>query len=104
MPFYAWAYFFLSLWLEFCTVEAPVSGHPQEAEKVPATGAGRLRDCLNTEFVGARVQMGFYQGSHCGFGPFFTRYFGNFTLKVQYCGYLQPSRMRFFSVFLDRTR
>ena len=33
------------------TVEAPVSGHPREAEKVSATGAGRLRECVNTEFV-----------------------------------------------------
>ena len=28
-----------------------------EAEKVSATGAGRLRQCVNTEFVWARVQM-----------------------------------------------
>ena len=33
------------------TVEAPVSGHPREAEKVSATGAGRLQECVNTEFV-----------------------------------------------------
>ena len=33
------------------TVKAPVSGHPREAEKVSATGAGRLRECINTEFV-----------------------------------------------------
>ena len=32
-------------------VEASVSGHPREAEKVSATGAGRLRECVNTEFV-----------------------------------------------------
>ena len=37
-------------------VEAPVSGHPREAEKVSATGAGRLRECVNTEFVWARIQ------------------------------------------------
>ena len=33
------------------TVEAPVSRHPREAEKVSATGAVRLRECVNTEFV-----------------------------------------------------
>ena len=33
------------------TVEAPVSGHPLEAEKVSTTGAGRLRECVNTELV-----------------------------------------------------
>ena len=33
------------------TVEAPVSGHHRKAEKVSATGAGRLRICVNTEFV-----------------------------------------------------
>ena len=30
------------------TVEAPVSGHPREAEKVSATGADDLRECVNT--------------------------------------------------------
>ena len=44
------------------TVEAPVGGHPREAEKVSVTGAGRLRKCVNTEFVRARVQTGFCQG------------------------------------------
>ena len=30
----------------FCsTVEALVSGHPREVEKMSATGAGRLREC-----------------------------------------------------------
>ena len=33
-------------------MEAPVSGHTREAEKVSATGAGRLQECVNTEFVG----------------------------------------------------
>ena len=34
------------------TVEALVSGHhPLDAKKVPAIGAGRLRECKNTEFV-----------------------------------------------------
>ena len=32
------------------TVEAPVSGHPREAEKVSTTGAGHLWECVNTEF------------------------------------------------------
>ena len=33
------------------TVKAPVSGHLQEADQMSATGAGRLRECVNTEFV-----------------------------------------------------
>ena len=33
------------------TDEAPVSEHPRETESVPATGADRLRECVNTEFV-----------------------------------------------------
>ena len=32
-------------------VEALVSGHGRDAKKVPVTGAGRLRECKNTEFV-----------------------------------------------------
>ena len=35
-----------SLRLYHSTVEAPVSGHPREAEKVSATGADRLRECV----------------------------------------------------------
>ena len=35
------------------TVEAPVSGHPREAEKVSPTGAGRLQEYVNTAFVWA---------------------------------------------------
>ena len=33
------------------TVEALVSGHPRGATKVSVTGAGRLRECKNTEFL-----------------------------------------------------
>ena len=44
------------------TVEASIGGHPQEAETVSATRAGRLRECLNTEFSLARVQTAFCQG------------------------------------------
>ena len=32
------------------TVKAPISENPREAKKVSATGAGRLRECINTEF------------------------------------------------------
>ena len=31
--------------------EAPISGHPREAEKMSARGAGRLQGCVNTQFV-----------------------------------------------------
>ena len=48
------------------TVKAPIRRHPQEAEKVSATGAGHLWECVNRlkyrEFVWARVQTGFCQG------------------------------------------
>ena len=33
------------------TVEAPVSGHPREAEKMSATGAGHVQECVNTKYV-----------------------------------------------------
>ena len=33
------------------SVKAAVSGYPREAEKGSATGAGRLWECENTEFV-----------------------------------------------------
>ena len=33
------------------TVEAPVSGHTRETENLSGTGAGRLQECVNTEFV-----------------------------------------------------
>ena len=33
------------------TVETLVSGHPRGVKKVSVTGAGRLRECENTEFV-----------------------------------------------------
>ena len=52
-----------SLHLYLHAVEAPVSGHPREVEKVSATWAGRLRECVNyTEFVWTRVQTVFCQG------------------------------------------
>ena len=44
----------------FCyTVEALVSGHPRGAKKVSVTGAGRLRECENTEFVWELNKSGF---------------------------------------------
>ena len=33
------------------TMEALVSGHHRDAKKMSITGAGRLRECENTEFV-----------------------------------------------------
>ena len=44
------------------TVDAPVRGHPREAEEVSAAGAGRLRECVNLQSLGARVQTVFCQG------------------------------------------
>ena len=38
-------------YIALSTVEAPVRGYPREAEKVSATRTGRLRECVNTEFV-----------------------------------------------------
>ena len=40
-------------------VEAPVSGHPRDAKKVFVPGAGRLRECKNTEFVWELSKTGF---------------------------------------------
>ena len=34
-----------------CTMEALISGHPRDVKKVSIPGAGRLRECKNTEFV-----------------------------------------------------
>ena len=42
--------FFLTITLNYSRT-APISGHPLEAEKVFGTRAGRLRECVNTEFV-----------------------------------------------------
>ena len=44
------------------TVTAPIRGHSREAEKLSATGAGRLLECANTEFARARVHTGLCQG------------------------------------------
>ena len=44
------------------TVEALVSGHHQDAEKVSITAAGRLRECENTEFVWELRKTGFCEG------------------------------------------
>ena len=41
------------------TMEALVSGHPREVKKVSITGAGRLRECKNTEFVWELRKTGF---------------------------------------------
>ena len=39
-----------------------MSGHPRDAKKVPVPGAGRLRECKNTEFVGELRKTGFCEG------------------------------------------
>ena len=44
------------------TVEALVSGHSRGARKVSVTGAVRLRECQNTEFVWELNKMGFLLG------------------------------------------
>ena len=43
----------------YITAEALVSGHPRSATKVSVTGAGRLRECENTEFVREFNKTGF---------------------------------------------
>ena len=40
-------------------VEALVSGHHRDAKKMSITGAGRLRECENTEFVWELREPGF---------------------------------------------
>ena len=57
VPFIFPKHFFSSqqaTFIKVCTqegAEALVSGHPRVAKKVPVPGAGRLRECKNTEFV-----------------------------------------------------
>ena len=36
---------------------------------------------------------------YCGIGQFFMRYFGNFNLKLRYCGVLQKLRDEVFLAF-----
>ena len=38
----------------------------------------------------------------CGIGQFFMRYFGNFNLKLRYCGVLRICGMRYFWRFGQR--
>ena len=49
------------------TVEVLVSGHPRDnprdARNLSVTGAGRLRECKNTEFVWELRKMGFREVS-----------------------------------------
>ena len=45
------------------TVEALISGHPWDAEKVPVTEAGgRWQECKNIEFVWEFRKKGFCEG------------------------------------------
>lgn len=44
------------------TVEALMSGHPQNTKKVSVTNAGRLRGCKNTEFLWELRKTGFCEG------------------------------------------
>ena len=39
-----------------------MSGQPRDAKKVSSTGAGRLRECKNTEFVLELRKTGFCVG------------------------------------------
>ena len=46
-----------------CTLEALVSGHlPRDVKKVLVTGADRVRECKNTEFVSELRKTGFCEG------------------------------------------
>lgn len=44
------------------TVEALMSGHPQNTKKVSVTKAGRLQGCKNTEFLWELRKTGFCEG------------------------------------------
>ena len=50
--------------LEYSPVEALLSGHPRGAKKAYVTGAGRLREYENTEFVWEFNKTGFWLGGH----------------------------------------
>ena len=43
-------------------MEALVRGHPWDVRKVLVTGAGRLRECKNTEFDWELRKAGFCEG------------------------------------------
>ena len=45
-------------------VEALVSGHPWDAEKVSVTEAGHLQKCKNTAFLWELRKMGICEGGH----------------------------------------
>ena len=42
--------------------EALISGHPRDAKKVTETGADRLGECENTEFVSELSEPGCCEG------------------------------------------
>ena len=48
--------------LEAATVEAPVSGHHREAERVSTTGAGQLQEYINLYRVCHELHVEFKQG------------------------------------------
>ena len=70
-------------------MEVLVRGHPRDAKKVPVTGAARLRQCKNTEFVlelrktGLTVCRTVRSTGECPFGKL-SLYFGFFLLPVSY--------------------
>ena len=48
--------------IQWKDLEALISGHPRDAKKVTETGAGRLWECKNTEFVSELSEPGFCEG------------------------------------------
>ena len=45
-------------------MEALLSRHPRDAKKVSVTGADRLAECKNTEFLSELRIMAFCEGGH----------------------------------------
>ena len=52
----------MNLRIQWKDLEALISGHPRDAKKVTETGADRLGECENTEFVSQLSEPGFCEG------------------------------------------
>ena len=50
-----------------------MNGHPRDAKKESETGAGRLQERKNTEFVWELRKMGFCKGGRLRVRAFFSR-------------------------------
>ena len=64
-------------------MKALVKGHPRVPKKVFVTGAGRLRECENTEFVWELSKTGFCKGGRKKSCPLRECPLGELTLYLK---------------------